>query len=152
MKADPNGANWNRLTTVSKEYWYWPVFLGDTNTVVYGYTKNVSTTPFQLHCYLGGENIPISNCWPAAVEELELKAEMYPNPTDNYFELVLREDFVNLTINLIDLQGRATRINRVIREGSTTRINTAHLVSGIYTVEILSGGNLIARGRVIVQH
>lgn len=78
---------------------------------------------------------------------------VYPNPASDFINVALQADMpTNVLVNIIDAAGRVVQSQNInTNQGiSESRISTAHLSAGIYTVQ-LSGEGFVASSRVAVR-
>ncbi|WP_417612005.1 T9SS type A sorting domain-containing protein [Owenweeksia hongkongensis] len=78
---------------------------------------------------------------------------VYPNPASDFINVALQADMPNsVMVNIIDAAGRVVQSQNInTTQGiSESRISTAHLSAGIYTVQ-LSGEGFVASSRVAVR-
>src|SRR5690606_37136120 len=78
---------------------------------------------------------------------------VYPNPANDFINIALHAEMPNnVMVNIIDAAGRVVMSQNInTTQGiSESRISTAQLNAGIYTVQ-LSGEGFVASSRVVVR-
>jgi hypothetical protein len=77
--------------------------------------------------------------------------EPYPNPADEEFIVNLRGMAPHpVFVRLFDSYGNVVYINKDIN-GNNLKINTSSMPSGVYFLQIISGGRMLNR-KVVVVH
>jgi hypothetical protein len=79
---------------------------------------------------------------------IDIKAQVYPNPTTDQLVLsVGTEDYKNLRYLLVDLQGKVIKTDRIINSNST--LDVTKLSNGTYFLRVLSNNKPIKTFQVI---
>lgn len=79
----------------------------------------------------------------------------YPNPSSGLVNITIPDKAIaNSFITVLNSRGQAVIIKELDsgRQGETDQINTAGLSNGIYIVNIVSGGQIVASGKFIVKN
>ena len=74
--------------------------------------------------------------------------EIYPNPSQGTFNIVLNNDFNKAEISITDITGKIIYGNSLLNKGANS-ININNAVSGIYFIHININGNLIVSKLII---
>lgn len=79
-------------------------------------------------------------------------AEMYPNPNNGTFSIVMNQDAENVLIEVTDVQGRVvySSNNQDVTAGTILFVNMENNAQGIYMVRVIADNNQ-QTGRVSVQ-
>lgn len=64
----------------------------------------------------------------------QVEMNLYPNPASDYINLEIMDFDPSMIVNVMDLSGRL--VSTELLSGSTTRINTQNLSSGMYLLEV----------------
>jgi len=79
---------------------------------------------------------------------IDIKAQVYPNPTTDQLVLsVGTEEYKNLRYLLVDLQGKVIKTDRIINSNST--LDVSKLSNGTYFLRVLSNNKPIKTFQVI---
>ena len=79
---------------------------------------------------------------------IDIKAQVYPNPTTDQLVLsVGTEEYKNLRYLLVDLQGKVIKTDRIINSNST--LDVTKLSNGTYFLRVLSNNKPIKTFQVI---
>jgi hypothetical protein len=79
---------------------------------------------------------------------IDLKAQVYPNPTTDQLILSIgSNEFKNLRYVLVDLQGKVLKNDRIINLNST--LDMSKLSNGTYFLRVLSNNNQIKTFQII---
>lgn len=79
---------------------------------------------------------------------IDLKAQVYPNPTtDNLVLSVGAEEYKNLRYVLVDLQGKVLKTDRIINPTST--LDVSKFSNGTYFLRVLSNNKQIKTFQII---
>lgn len=111
-----------------------------SHQVTYSYTDSLGCSSAVV------ENINIEDC--ASIGEHTLDGVIvYPNPMDDYIEVVLPKGMSSGTAVLYDAKGR--KVNVWTLGAGNAILNVADLSAGIYTIEITDNEGLNAQFRVV---
>ena len=78
---------------------------------------------------------------------ISLTLSVYPNPTTNYLTLKIEEAYKSASYQLIDLQGKVIKSNKV--DGDETTIKMEGLPTSIYFLSISDNNQLIKTFKII---
>lgn len=89
---------------------------------------------------------------PTFIENINnnLSVRVFPNPADNLVNIQVSEPVNNASIIVYDMTGRV--ITHEFGGSTNFELVTSNWESGIYSYSILSGGVVVTKGRVVVQH
>ena len=73
--------------------------------------------------------------------------QLFPNPTTNYLTLKIEEAYKSASYQLIDLQGKVIKSNKV--DGDETTIKMEGLPTSIYFLSISDNNQLIKTFKII---
>ena len=76
--------------------------------------------------------------------------EVFPNPGNGHFNVVLPTTDGTPTLMLYDMRGALLHRQRATNEGPITQLNVAHLPPGMYVLQ-LQGKQLLHRQRLVIQ-
>jgi len=150
--ADPDGSNWERITTSEDyEYSYFPCFYTDTNQVLFSYNQDNRTSSFSLKLLnrASATSQKVSNCWNVGVDNVEKQWACYPNPTNGILYLAIPEIKEELTIQVLDLRGVLKHSFPIQANQEEIAIDISALRNGVYLVKLASS-EYAAAERVIL--
>jgi hypothetical protein len=79
---------------------------------------------------------------PVSVEENNLEANVYPNPTNGMVRIQLEKDFGAYDVRVIDMSGRTVfSDNMLMGQSMPTNIDLGHLPKGIYMINVANERN-----------
>jgi len=89
------------------------------------------------------------NCTTASDDKTLLQNfKTYPNPFDDYL-IIETNNQQSLTIEIYDILGRNMETIQLDSADSFDKINTSHLVAGVYFYNIYEDGKLVGNGKII---
>jgi hypothetical protein len=103
------------------------------------------TSGFGNNMFIDDINIGTPN---SITEESQLAVSVFPNPATDNFTVKL-DEASNVSVQVIDLQGKVVASQNVIGQAETT-VDVSTLASGIYTV-LVSTENGVATKKVVVD-
>jgi hypothetical protein len=83
---------------------------------------------------------------PTLIENISLQASIFPNPTQDNITIKLGQIGQNVSVDIIDLQGRVIQQDEINKSQDQIQLSLASLQPGIYFVRLVSkNGNAIKR-------
>ena len=87
---------------------------------------------------------------PTIIENISLQADIFPNPTNDFVTIKLGQTGQDVSVEIIDLQGRIIQKNWIDKSQEQLQVSLSLVQTGIYFVRLISkNGN--ATKRIIVQ-
>jgi hypothetical protein len=73
---------------------------------------------------------------PTAVKQLKsLNAQLFPNPSNGLFSLVINENYQQATLSVFDITGKLVD-TKLIKNQNVIELNYSHLAKGMYQIQI----------------
>ena len=107
---------------------------------------------------------PFVNGWGWAIDNVAIELEsttpifdpsfetlsVYPNPTSDFFIISLPEKKGDTTIRIRDLKGSLINSYQLQAQDSKLEISTTNMSSGLYIIDIVEEGKLVATEKVVI--
>jgi len=78
---------------------------------------------------------------PTAVKQLKsLNAQLFPNPSNGLFSLVINENYQQATLSVFDITGKLVD-TKLIQNQNVVELNYSHLAKGMYQIQINTENN-----------
>jgi hypothetical protein len=87
---------------------------------------------------------------PTAISDINMVADIYPNPTDNIVNISLGQIEKQVSISMVDATGKVVHQQNIFNTNSAN-INTRNIAAGIYFLR-LSADNKQSVYKLVVQH
>ncbi|MCK6608048.1 MAG: T9SS type A sorting domain-containing protein [Flavobacterium sp.] len=108
-----------------------------TNSGATGSVAQGVQQPFEIQTLLGAENFNIN-----------LQLAVYPNPTTNWLQLEVKNtDFINLSYQLFDLNGRMIYNQKITAETST--ISMEQLPAAFFLLKVVNNNKEVKTFKII---
>ena len=144
--ADPDGANWNRLTnSMGGEYYYVGFFHPTNNKIYYSYYPGASGKWSINRMSLDGtDSEKISTCSGSGIDDdfETAKSLINPNPASNMITVSYKGE---LEIRIFDAIGRQ------IIQTTDKQINISELLQGLYLIELWDHKNQLIRTEKLLK-
>ncbi len=117
----------------------------------YFFMGNIDSYQHQIRGFslTGFDTTDINNSVPAYQDETIICNDFYPNPFLNSSQLELSEEMSNAKIIIFDIFGRQKRI--IHSTGNKVILDKRDFSPGIYFYQIISKGENLCKGKVVVE-
>ncbi len=152
--AQLNATNnqWGLITVPLKQYYQDTTGTGDTLKLAFFSSYN-EVAPSRVGSTMHVDAVRFGyKTTPTFIENINnnLNVRVFPNPATDLVNIQTSEPVINASVVVYDMTGRV--ITHEFGGANNFELVTSNWESGIYSYSILSGGVVVNKGRIVVQH